>query len=398
MPGRSARRAAPWGCPAPPRRARAPSRCPTAAVASASSAQCLGDGRAGAVDDRAREDARGRCPCAPPRSRLAAHQEHLCAPGGEASWRAPGSARAASAWWAIRRRRGAPPAAVRDHVPAAASRRSASALAAPSTTRLPGRAGGEPERGGEPLEAPREDDLERAHRGDVGEEEPLGPPAEPDPHPGARAEEEPGGAYRAHRREGDVEGSGPELPGARPRTEVRADIGPVERTASTAGAYRSTSAPWSWLSDHQLGGRGSRRAGRRGGAGRRRRRRCHPSGRRGSADGLVVPSRAPVALGCAPRMRPTPLRCSSCSLTSLAAAPPATPDEARAFVKTVNEELKALAVKQSTADWIKSTYITEDTERASAWAERRHCWPTPVRRWSRPSASTGSRSTRTRRG
>ncbi|MGZ6132700.1 MAG: M2 family metallopeptidase, partial [Myxococcaceae bacterium] len=50
------------------------------------------------------------------------------------------------------------------------------------------------------------------------------------------------------------------------------------------------------------------------------------------------------------------------------ASPPATPDEARAFVKTVNEEMKALAVKGSTADWIKSTYITGDTERASAWA------------------------------
>ncbi len=55
-------------------------------------------------------------------------------------------------------------------------------------------------------------------------------------------------------------------------------------------------------------------------------------------------------------------------LTALAATPPATPDEARAFVKTVNEEMKALAVKGSTADWIKSTYITGDTERASAWA------------------------------
>ncbi|MGZ3444231.1 MAG: M2 family metallopeptidase [Myxococcaceae bacterium] len=55
-------------------------------------------------------------------------------------------------------------------------------------------------------------------------------------------------------------------------------------------------------------------------------------------------------------------------LTALAASPPATPDEARAFVKTVNDEMRALAVKGSTADWIKSTYITGDTERASAWA------------------------------
>jgi len=59
-------------------------------------------------------------------------------------------------------------------------------------------------------------------------------------------------------------------------------------------------------------------------------------------------------------------------LTALAASPaptpPATPDEARAFVKTVNEEMKALQVKASTADWIKETFITGDTERASAWA------------------------------
>src|ERR1700758_2902417 len=51
-----------------------------------------------------------------------------------------------------------------------------------------------------------------------------------------------------------------------------------------------------------------------------------------------------------------------------AAAPPATPDEGRSFVKKVNDDLRALSVKQSTADWIKATYITEDTERGSAWA------------------------------
>lgn len=49
-------------------------------------------------------------------------------------------------------------------------------------------------------------------------------------------------------------------------------------------------------------------------------------------------------------------------------AAPATPDEARAFVTTVSEGLRTLTVKQATADWIKSTYITGDTERASAWA------------------------------
>jgi peptidyl-dipeptidase A len=57
-------------------------------------------------------------------------------------------------------------------------------------------------------------------------------------------------------------------------------------------------------------------------------------------------------------------------VSSVAAAAPASPtsDEARAFVQKVNEDLRGLTVKQSTADWIKSTFITEDTERASAWA------------------------------
>ncbi len=53
------------------------------------------------------------------------------------------------------------------------------------------------------------------------------------------------------------------------------------------------------------------------------------------------------------------------------AAPPAaaaapTPAEARAFVQEVNEELKRLTIRASTAEWIKSTYITDDTERNAA--------------------------------
>jgi len=51
-----------------------------------------------------------------------------------------------------------------------------------------------------------------------------------------------------------------------------------------------------------------------------------------------------------------------------AALPRGTPDEARAFVKQVNEDLRKYSLKQSTADWIKANFITEDTERASAWA------------------------------
>src|SRR6516162_3695010 len=41
-------------------------------------------------------------------------------------------------------------------------------------------------------------------------------------------------------------------------------------------------------------------------------------------------------------------------------------EEAKAFVKKVNAELKPLLVRAQTADWIKATYITDDTERNSA--------------------------------
>ncbi len=45
---------------------------------------------------------------------------------------------------------------------------------------------------------------------------------------------------------------------------------------------------------------------------------------------------------------------------------PATVEEAKAFVKKVDADLRKLWVRQSTAEWIKSTYITDDTERNAA--------------------------------
>lgn len=48
------------------------------------------------------------------------------------------------------------------------------------------------------------------------------------------------------------------------------------------------------------------------------------------------------------------------------APPRPTPAEARAFVDRVNADLQRLWARSQTADWIKSTYITEDTERNSA--------------------------------
>jgi len=45
---------------------------------------------------------------------------------------------------------------------------------------------------------------------------------------------------------------------------------------------------------------------------------------------------------------------------------PPTAAGARAFVKRVNDELKLLQTRASTAEWIKNTYITDDTERNAA--------------------------------
>jgi peptidyl-dipeptidase A len=50
------------------------------------------------------------------------------------------------------------------------------------------------------------------------------------------------------------------------------------------------------------------------------------------------------------------------------AGPRPTAAEARAFVARVNAELRALWVRQATADWVKSTDLSGDTERLSAWA------------------------------
>ncbi|MBL8949630.1 MAG: M2 family metallopeptidase [Myxococcaceae bacterium] len=49
-----------------------------------------------------------------------------------------------------------------------------------------------------------------------------------------------------------------------------------------------------------------------------------------------------------------------------AAAMAPTAADAKAFVAKVNEDLKKLWVRQATAEWIKSTYITDDTERNAA--------------------------------
>jgi peptidyl-dipeptidase A len=62
---------------------------------------------------------------------------------------------------------------------------------------------------------------------------------------------------------------------------------------------------------------------------------------------------------------------SSAPPPGVAGAPKAgrgTPEEARSFVKRANADLKDLLRRVSTAEWIKSTYITDDTEQSAAWA------------------------------
>ena len=54
------------------------------------------------------------------------------------------------------------------------------------------------------------------------------------------------------------------------------------------------------------------------------------------------------------------------------APPPKTstsgPPDAKRFVASVNEELRRLGVRSATAEWIKNTYITDDSERLAAAA------------------------------
>jgi len=62
--------------------------------------------------------------------------------------------------------------------------------------------------------------------------------------------------------------------------------------------------------------------------------------------------------------------CATASPVVETAPSPAKPTaaEARAFVQQVDQELRRLGTKAATAEWVKSTYITDDTERLAAWA------------------------------
>jgi peptidyl-dipeptidase A len=72
-------------------------------------------------------------------------------------------------------------------------------------------------------------------------------------------------------------------------------------------------------------------------------------------------------------MRTTPLLCIVCFLATFASGADrkATPDEARKFIDDAEQRLLVLGVDAARADWIKSTYITDDTESISAKLDER---------------------------
>ncbi|OJH35693.1 peptidyl-dipeptidase [Cystobacter ferrugineus] len=78
-----------------------------------------------------------------------------------------------------------------------------------------------------------------------------------------------------------------------------------------------------------------------------------------SAHGLTAAASEP-APGATPATVPPQ------SATTQADEAPLTAEDARQFATRVNDELKRLWVKQATAEWIKATYITDDTERNAA--------------------------------
>jgi peptidyl-dipeptidase A len=59
---------------------------------------------------------------------------------------------------------------------------------------------------------------------------------------------------------------------------------------------------------------------------------------------------------------------SSSSAAPAAPAGPADEASAKEFVRKTNEDLLRLSIRSNTADWIKNTYITDDTERVAAAA------------------------------
>ncbi len=76
---------------------------------------------------------------------------------------------------------------------------------------------------------------------------------------------------------------------------------------------------------------------------------------------------AALALAACARVAPAQPAPSTAAVSDARPGAPApTADEAKAFVARVNDELKRLQIRVNTAEWIKATYITDDTERNAA--------------------------------
>src|ERR1051325_33874 len=60
-----------------------------------------------------------------------------------------------------------------------------------------------------------------------------------------------------------------------------------------------------------------------------------------------------------------------CTTLAVAADRKATPDEARKFIDEVEQKLLVLGVESGRADWIRSTYITDDSETLAAKMDER---------------------------
>src|SRR5690349_23047583 len=64
--------------------------------------------------------------------------------------------------------------------------------------------------------------------------------------------------------------------------------------------------------------------------------------------------------------------CAACLVALLAGADrKATPEEARKFINDAEQKLLVLGIDAQRADWIKSTYITDDTELMAAKLDER---------------------------
>src|SRR6059058_3790457 len=82
---------------------------------------------------------------------------------------------------------------------------------------------------------------------------------------------------------------------------------------------------------------------------------------------VVAPCLAGLLLCCASSSK-GPGGAAPASSSPAAPAGPANEASAREFVRKTNEDLLRLSIRSNTADWIKNTYITDDTERVAAAA------------------------------